>query len=391
MKEINLKGLAKIPTSMPRSGIREVMELASQLEDVIHLEVGEPNFPTPTHIIDAAFEAARQGYTRYTSNAGLPSLRKAISNKLIRINGLEVPIENITTTIGAVGGLSSALMALVDPGDEVLIPDPGWPNYNSMVLMTGAKVVKYPLYSKNGFIPDPCDIDKLINNRTKAIIVNTPSNPCGTVIPESEVLSLREIAKKNGIYIISDEVYEDIIFDVKHVSFASVEDESNTISVFSFSKTYSMTGWRIGYTVAPQRIAGIINKLQEPFVSCAPAVSQKAAEAALLGPQDFLREQRDAYKKRRDLVVQLLKDAHLLVNIPQGAFYIMADISSTGMDTYDFAKGLLKEERVAVAPGTTFGNNASSHVRLSLAVEENLLVKGVQKICNYCLKHSTGK
>lgn len=387
MEKIKMKSLASIPSNMPRSGIRVLMEMASKLKNVIHLEVGEPSFPTPRHIIESAFEAARQGYTKYTSNSGFLSLREAISVKMKRVNGVDVPPDCIIVTVGGIGGLSTSMLALVDPGDEVLVPDPGWPNYYSLVAISGAKVVKYPLFSANGFIPDVKDVEERISKKTKVLLVSSPSNPCGSVFPREVVLSLINLAEKFGFYILSDEVYEEIIFDGKHISFASAEEGSHTISVFSFSKTYSMTGWRIGYVVAPNSASSLISKLQEPFVSCVSAISQKAAEAALLGPQESIVEQREVYKSRRDRVVKMLDDAGLLINIPEGAFYILADISSTGMDSNTFAKKFLEDSHVAVAPGETFGDNTAHCVRISLATKDDELIEGVGRLCEFCSRN----
>lgn len=387
MEKVKIKSLASIPSNMPRSGIRVLMEMASKLNDVIHLEVGEPSFPTPRHIIKSAFEAARQGYTKYTSNSGFLSLREAISGKMKRVNSVDVPPDCITVTVGGIGGLSTSMLSLVNPGDEVLVPDPGWPNYFSLVTISGAKVVRYPLFSANRFIPDVKDIRERISEKTKVLLLNSPSNPCGAVFPREVVHSLINLAEKYGFYILSDEVYDEIVFDGKHVSFASIEEGSHIISVFSFSKTYSMTGWRIGYTVAPSYVSSLISKLQEPFVSCASAISQKAAEAALLGPQESVVEQRKVYKSRCDRAVQMLSDAGLLINIPQGAFYIMADISSTGMDSNTFAKKFLEESHVAVAPGETFGDNTAHCVRISLATKDDELIEGVGRLCEFCSRN----
>lgn len=387
MEKVKKKDLAKIPSNMSRSGIRIVMEMASKLDNVIHLEVGEPSFSTPYHIIESAFKAAHKGYTKYTSSKGIFSLRKAISDKMKRVNGVDVPPECITVTIGGLGALSVSTLALVNSWDEVLIPDPYWPNYLNLGIISGAKIVKYPLSSNNQFVPNIEDIEDKINNRTKVLLVNSPSNPLGSVFSHEVVHSLINLARKHGLFILSDEVYEEIVFEGKHVSFASIEESSPTISVFSFSKTYSMTGWRIGYVVAPRHISTLISKIQGAFFSCVSAISQKAAEAALIGPQDFILEQQKACKFRRDIVVQMLSNAGLLVNIPHGAFYIMVDISSTNMNSNTFAKKILQESRVAVAPGEAFGENTSQYVRISLATKEDELIEGVKRICEFLTRN----
>lgn len=386
MKDKKIKNLSNTAVSLPRSGIRVLMEMASKMNDVIHLEIGEPSFPTPGYIIDAACSAARKGFTRYTPNAGFLSLREAISEKMKLVNGVNVSPDCVTVTVGGIGGLYSSLMALLEPNDEVLVPDPGWPNYISMVKACGARVVKYSLDPKRDFIPDITEIEESITDRTKVLIVNSPSNPCGTVFTRDVVNLLVNIAQRYGIYILSDEVYDQIVFKEKHNTFTSVEENSNIITVYSFSKTYSMTGWRVGYVIASQYISSIISKLQETFVSCASAISQKAAEAALLGEQNFVSESIKVYRTRSERVVELLSKAGLLINIPQGAFYILADISRTHMDSNSFALRLLKESRVAVAPGETFGDNAANSVRISLATKEKDLYEGVKRIGDFCIK-----
>lgn len=388
MKDKKFKSLSSTALNLPRSGIRVLMEMAYKMNDVIHLEIGEPSFPTPVHIIDAAFSAAHKGFTKYTPNAGFLSLREAILEKMKCVNNVDVTPDCVTVTVGGIGGLYSSLMALLEPNDEVLVPDPGWPNYISMVKVCGAKVVKYHLDAKKGFIPNIAEIEKLISDKTKVLIVNSPSNPCGSVFSRDVVNSLVSVAQKYGIYILSDEVYDQIVFKGKHNTFTSVEENSNIITVFSFSKTYSMTGWRVGYTIAPQHISSIIGKLQETFVSCTSAISQKAAEAALLGDQNFVSESIEIFKSRCERVVAMLSETGLLINIPRGAFYILADISLTHIDSYSFALKLLKESHVAVAPGETFGDNAANSVRISLATEDKDLFEGVKRICGFCIKNS---
>jgi len=245
--------LAQSVVQMRRSGIRELMELASAMSDVIHLEVGEPSFDTPAHIIEAALKAAREGYTRYTPNMGYLSLRERLVRKLERVNGLHVTPDNIVVTPGAVCGIASALVAIVEPGDEILIPDPGWPNYESMVLLSGGIPKRYSLSQASGFLPDIGLLERQIAPRTKAIITNSPSNPAGAVFPRDLVRELVELASRHDLFLISDEVYEAIVFDGEHVSAQSFDTEGRVIGVYGFSKSYAMTGWRLGYVVASRR------------------------------------------------------------------------------------------------------------------------------------------
>lgn len=362
---------------MRGSGIRQIMNLALTMEGVQHVEVGEPDFPTPPHIVEAAHQAALDGYTRYTANAGLPSLREALSDKLRRFNGLSVPPERITVSAGAVSGLMVSMAALVEAGDEVLLPDPGWPNCEMMVRTIGATPVRYHLDPARGFLPDPDAIAAQIGPRTKVILINSPSNPTGAVFPADTVKQLVRLAEKHDLWMISDEVYEQIVFEGEHVSPARFDRDGRVLSVYSFSKAYAMTGWRVGYVVTPPGVTEVVNKLQEPIISCASAVSQKAAEAALTGPQDCVGAMRLAYKRRRDLVVSLLREYDMFTYAPHGAFYAMVDISRVTDDTYDFARRLLLTQKVAVAPGETFGPSGRGFVRVALCAADETIERAV--------------
>lgn len=358
------------------------MNLALTMEGVRHLEVGEPNFPSPPHVIEAACEAAHRGYTKYTPNAGILSLREAIAAKLLRVNGDEVSPERITVTHGAVSGLMASIMAVAQAGDDLLLPDPGWPNYHLMAQALGIRARFYRLRTEKGFLPDPEEIASLITPRTKAIVVNTPSNPTGAVFPEVLVRHIVEVADRHDLWIISDEVYEQIIFEGSHVSPARFDQVGRVIRAFSFSKTYAMTGWRIGYIVSPTGVTEVINKLQEALISCAGGVNQKAAEAALRGSQDCVAEMRSTYHRRRDLLVHTLHGSDLLAAVPHGAFYAMLDVSSATQDTYEFARRLLLDDGVAVAPGETFGRSGQGLVRVALCAADETIQHGVEAIAH---------
>lgn len=378
-----MKPLSRNPARMQRSGIRMVMDLAAKIPDAIHLEVGQPDFDTPAHIIEAGCEALRNGYTKYTPNAGILSLREAIVEKLRRQNDINVNVDNITISPGAVCSVATSLIALAEVGEEVLLPDPGWPNYEMMCLSLGLAFRRYPLDVSSEFVPKIDSIRELINDRTKVIIVNSPSNPTGAVFPEKTAKELVELVKEYDLYMISDEVYEEIVFEGKHTSPAAFDKDGRIVSVFGFSKSYAMTGWRLGYSVASTEISSIITKLQEPFVSCANAMTQKAAEVALKSSQDCVRMMCEAYKRRRDAAVNILKENNLFVYSPKGAFYILVDISGRGKDSYSFSIDLLEKYKVAVAPGGTFGDIGERYVRVSLATAEDQLVEGLRRICKY--------
>lgn len=378
-----MKPLAKYPSAMRSSGIREIMDLAADIPGVVHLEVGEPSFSTPEHIVDAAVEAARQGCTKYTPNAGLVSLREAIVRKLQASNGINASLENITVTAGAVCGVATSIIALVEAGEEVLIPDPSWANFEMIVRTAGAVARGYPLRENHGFLPDLNQVERMITDQTKVIIINSPSNPAGAVFPRELVKGFVQLASEYDLYLLSDEIYEQFVFEGEHVSPATLDVDGRVVSVFGFSKTYAMTGWRVGYVVAPREISSVVTKLQQPFVSCACSISQKAAEAALDGPQGCVGIMREAYRKRRDIAVALLEAYDLCRYVPQGAFYLLVDISESGMDSNAFARALLRDQKVAVSPGEAFGQAGRKYVRVSLASDETSVVHGVERLCSY--------
>lgn len=377
-----MKPIARSIAAMERSGIRVIRDLAETQPDVIRLQIGEPDFPTPEHIVAAAARAGAEGYTKYTDNRGLAEVRRAMAAKIASRNGFDVGIDEIIITTGAVNGIVQALMVLCNPGDPVLIPDPAWPNYQMMTKVIGSPGIRYPLLKHEDFRPDLDALDKICtsNPGAKAIIINTPANPTGAVLSRDDLTAMLDIAARHDLYVISDECYDDIVFEGEHVSAASIDAGGRVITTFSVSKSYAMTGWRVGYAVAAPDLVPMIAKVQEAITSCATAVAQKAAQAALEGDQSCVAEMRDAYRVRRDRVVEILEDAGMLVSIPRGAFYIMADTSATGMEGYDLCRRLVLESGVAVAPGETFGPGGAGTVRISLASSIDDLVEGTQRL-----------
>ena len=378
-----MKPLARNAVAMPRSKIREIMHLAMGMPEAIHLEVGEPDFPTPDHVVEAACAAARAGFTRYTPNAGTTSLREAIVGKLHRYNGIEASIDNVTVTAGGVCGMATSLLALAEPGEEILIPDLSWPDYDMIIAVNGWIPRRYTLLKESGFLPDMDALRKLITDRAKVLVVNSPSNPTGGVFPREIQQDMLKVAEEHDLYLLSDEVYDQVIFDGEHVSPAIFDTHGRVVSLFSFSKVYAMTGWRVGYVVAQQEISRLITELQEPYVSCASAVSQRAAEAALRGPQHCLRVMVDSYRERRDIAVEILKANDLFVYSPSGTLYMLIDISSCGMNSHEFARSLLREKKVAVASGDAFGPAGSDYVRICFAAAEGQLREGLRRICDH--------
>jgi aspartate/methionine/tyrosine aminotransferase len=366
--------------AVSHSGIREIVNLAIDRGPAIcRLEIGEPDFRTPGHIVDAGMAVARSG-ARYTHSAGTAAVREAAAAKLARVNGLDVPTEGVVMCQGAVQGCALVFAALLEPGDEVLIPDPAWPNYEMLVRLHGATAVPYPLRSRDGFLPDVEELQGLVTDRTVALVVNSPSNPTGVVFPRPVVEALVEVAARADLLLISDEVYDELIFEGAPSNAVAVDPE-HVVGVYSCSKTYAMTGWRVGYLAAPAWLRGTLAKLQEPLVSCISAVSQAAAVAAFTGPQACVDEMRAAYAARRDLVVRLLRDAGIVSVSPHGAFYLMLPFAP-GVDGRAAVLDLV-EHGVALAPGTAFGGVAADQARLSLASSEDILEEGVRRIVSW--------
>jgi aspartate aminotransferase len=367
--------------AMPRSGIREVMDLARGRADVLHLEVGEPDFPTPAHIVEAAARGLRDGHTRYTANAGTASLREAIAAKFARVNDFAADPEQIVVTHGAINALLTGLMVLVEPGEGILVPDPGWPNYQMIATMLGAESVAYPLDPDTGYEPDLERLAQLAARPgIKVLLINSPGNPTGAVWSRETVRRVVEIAREHDLYVLSDEVYEEIVFEGEHVSPATFDRDGRVVTVSAVSKTYAMTGWRIGYLAATREVAQLVAKTQEAIVACPGALAQVAAEAALTGPQDCVAEMRDAYRVRRDVAVAALAAEGLLISAPRGAFYVLADVSRAADDTVAFARSLVADHGVAVAPGATFGPGGAGTVRLSLASPVAVIEEGIVRL-----------
>lgn len=356
------------------------MDIALTLPDVIRLEIGDPDFTTPEHIIAAAAQAARDGHTHYAPSAGLATLRALLADKLSRQNAIECAPENVVVTTGACGGLHATVTALLDPGDELLVPDPGWTTYMPMCAVADVRLVPYPLDRARDFALDVAAIDACVTARTRAVVVNSPGNPSGNLATRRDLEDVLALAERRGLWVVSDECYEDVVFEGRHYSTAALAADERVVSAFSFSKSYAMTGWRIGYAVAPARVAPLIAKAQEPIISCASAISQKAAEAALTGPQDCIVEMREAYRRRRDAALALLDGADVGYVRPAGAFYLMVDVSSWPDETA-FAEHLLRKRQVAVVPGTAFGSGGRGMVRVSLAAADEQIADGLERLC----------
>lgn len=376
--------LSAARSSMPRSGIRAFMDLAWATENAIHLEVGEPNFATPPHIVEAATRAARAGRTKYVANAGIDELRQSIARKLHARNRWPVSAGNVVVTAGGVQALYLSLLALLEPGDGVLVPDPGWPNFRMIATVLNGVVQPYRLRAEERYQPRVDDLAAALTPATKVMILNSPSNPLGSAISAARTAEILAWSRQEGIWVVSDECYDEIVFDEEFVSAGAVAPTANLISCYSFSKTYAMTGWRVGYAVAvDEAVRDCLARLQEPVVSCVNVPAQAAAVAALDGPQDVVADMRAAYLARRDAAVDALESGGIRVIVPSGAFYLWVDISSWTTDDWGFALSLLATAGVAVAPGSAFGGYGGGFLRISLATDMPVLLDGIARILDH--------
>lgn len=370
-------------TRMHRSGIRTLMELAMRDPEAIRLEIGEPDVPTPAHVVAAAGRDAAAGHTAYTSSTGTPELRAALAEKVRRVNGLEVTAGDVVVTHGAMHGLAMAINALAGPGDQVLLPDPEFPNWRMAAVAAGVDVATYPAHAANGFVPTLADIAAAITPATRVIVVCSPNNPTGAMYPPELLAGVVELARERDLWVFSDECYEAITFDRPHASPAAFDTDGRVLTFFSFSKTYAMTGWRLGYVVSRDPgVIDLLGQVAEATVACPSSVSQRAALAALTGPQDDVAAAVDSYRERRDAAVALL-DARRIPSVrPQGAFYLMVDVSAAMADSEAFALRLLADRHVSVSPGSAFGPGGEGMVRVSLAAERGALLAGLSRLAD---------
>jgi len=352
--------------------------------DIIELQTGEPDFGTPQYIINAAYSAMKEGYTHYTSSRGVPELRDAISEKLQNENKIDAdPEKEIIVTPGAVHAVFSAILATINSGDEVIIPDPCWVVYPACVEIAGGKLIRIPLNSEDNFELNRESIEKAITPRTKMLIINYPCNPTGTTLTRDKLKYIADIAKEHDLLVLSDEVYEKILYDgLKHTSIGSLADmEERTITVNGFSKTYAMTGWRIGYASASSAIIDQMLKIQQYSVTCASAFAQKAAIAALNGPQEPVHDMIKEYDQRRQLIVKKLNNIDgIYCRKPMGTFYAFTNISKLGTSSMEFANFLLDKARVGVVPGSAYGQSGDGYVRLSFANSKENIEKAMERI-----------
>ena len=372
---------------VPFTGIRRVLEKANKLEaegrKIVHFEVGQPDFDTPANIKEAAKKALDQGVTAYSSNYGDIRLRRAIAEKLERMNHLKVdPTKEIMVTCGGEEAVAAALFALLEKGDEVLIADPSYIPYSSLTKIAEAEPVYVPLDEKNGYCFDLEKLEAAITNKTKLLILCTPGNPTGTMMDEESLRKLAEICCRHDILVLADEAYEQVLYDGnKHISIASLPGMwERTITVQSFSKTYSMCGWRIGYLVAPAELMRIVVRAHQTVAMNACSFGQLGALEVLTGPQDSLYAMLAEFDRRRLLLYNGLKELGIPCSRPQAAFYLFPDIGEFGMDSFTFAELLLDKYGVATVPGVEFGKNGENHLRISYATSFEDCQMGLHRI-----------
>ena len=380
--------LSDIALNYPASGIRKMFDLAQKYDDVVKLTVGEPNFDTPQYIKDAAKRAIDEGYTHYSPNAGLPELREAIAKEYLKYSR-DYTLENVMITVGGMEAITMCLIATVNPGDEVIIPDPCFPNYVGQVMVAGAKPVSVPVYEENDFSIKAEDIEKAITPKTKAILLNSPSNPLGSVITKEEIIKIAELVKKYDLIVYSDEVYDKIIFDdFEYFSIAQIPEVRDQVLVInSFSKSHAMTGWRIGYIVGHKDIISAMPKLQEGIVSCVSTFTQRAALEALQGSQDEVKKMHSDYLRRRDILIDGLNSIPgISCKKSPGSFYAFANIKALGVSSEQFAEDVVKHARVVVVPGSAFGSMGEGYFRTVFANSDENLKEAVRRIDEYVRK-----
>ena len=382
-----MRALSTMAEGIKPSLTRTLFNMAKAYDDVIDFTLGDPDVPTHQKIKDAGSKAIQDGKTRYSQNAGLLELRNVISDYYIRKEGFEYdPISEIIVTVGAMEGLYLALLSITNPGDEYIIPAPYYVNYGQMVHMCGGVpvIVDKPAEEPLTFRIE--DIESAITPKTKAIIINTPSNPSGKIIPWNKIEKLAELAKKHDLYVISDEVYKCLIYGENEFKIiVSIEGmRERTILTNSLSKEFCMTGWRIGYVLANKEIVANMTKLQENVCACAPLPSQYAAIEALSSKEDYSANMKSIFSERRDALVSGINSIKgLSCTPPDATFYLMVDISKTGLKSFDFACKLLESVHVAVVPGVTYGQSCDNYVRIAFTKNVDVIKQGVERIATF--------
>jgi aminotransferase len=377
----------RVATLKP-SGIRKFFDIAATMKEVISLGIGEPDFTTPQPILEAGIRSLQHGSTHYTSNAGIMELRQALSLHLEKLYQVSYdPSTEIVITVGGSEALYLAMTALLDPGDEVIIPTPCFVSYQAEVLLAGGKPVEIACCMENNFDLDPKEIEAAVNPRTKAILLSFPNNPTGAVASRATLLEVARIAEEHDLIVLSDEIYDRLVYGLAHVCFPSLPNmRKRTVLLGGFSKDYAMTGWRIGFAAGPVDLIRGMNRVHQYTIMCAPTTAQEAAVTALTHGEPFVEEMLTEYDRRRKLIVSGLNQIGLPTFEPHGAFYAFPQVSITGLDDEAFANRLLQDEHVAVVPGSAFGAGGAGFVRCSYATSYEKIEEALKRIERFVRK-----
>ncbi|MCL4270913.1 MAG: pyridoxal phosphate-dependent aminotransferase [Anaerolineales bacterium] len=391
MQEIGaVQRLSKRVAGLKPSGIRKFFDIAATMKDVISLGIGEPDFTTPKPILDAGIRSLQNGETHYTSNSGKIELRQGISENLKRLYNVQYdPANEIIATVGVSEALYLTFTAILEPGDEVIIPTPCFVSYQAEVILAGGVPVEVPARLENNFTVDPDDIRKAITPRTKVIFVGYPSNPTGAVAPREILMEIGRIAEEHDLLIVSDEIYDRLVYDFEHVCFPSLDEslKRRTVLLGGFSKDYAMTGWRIGYACGPEDIIKGLVRIHQYTIMSAPTTAQDAAIEALKSGEPHVQSMLSEYDRRRRMLVAGLNRLGLETFEPRGAFYTFPNIRASGMDDEAFAENLLREEQVAVVPGNAFGPGGEGFVRACYATSYEQIEEALHRIEKFMSRH----
>ena len=383
-----MKTLSKVVENIQPSGIRKFFDIVSEMKDAISLGVGEPDFDTPWHIREEGIYALEKGKTFYTSNAGLKELRNEISNYIKRKQNIEYnPLKEIIVTVGGSEAIDIGLRAIVNPSDEVIIPQPSYVSYEPCTLLAGATPVIINLSAENNFKLTPTELINAITDKTKVLILPYPNNPTGAIMEKEDLEDIAKICVEKDIYVISDEIYGELTYSGEHVSIASLEGmKERTILINGFSKAYAMTGWRLGYACGPQNIIKQMTKIHQFAIMCAPTTSQYAAVEALKNGDNDIKEMRQAYNQRRRFLLNAFKEMNMECFEPNGAFYVFPCIKEFGMTSEEFATKFLEEEHVAAVPGSAFGKGGEGFLRISYAYSIDNLKLAMERLKRFVEK-----
>ena len=386
----SVQRLSKRVAGLKPSGIRKFFDIVATMKDVISLGIGEPDFTTPKPILDAGIRSLQNGETHYTSNSGKLELRQAISDNLMKLYGVKYdPATEIVATVGVSEALYMAFTAILDPGDEVIIPTPCFVSYQAEVILAGGVPIEIPARAENQFMIDPADIRKALTPRTKCIFIGYPSNPTGAVATKDVMLEIARIAEENDLMVVSDEIYDRLVYGFEHVCFPALNEsiKRRTILLGGFSKDYAMTGWRIGYACGPADIIQGLLRVHQYTIMSAPTTAQDAALEALKSGESHVLDMVTEYNRRRKLLVTGLNRLGLSTFEPRGAFYAFPNIKASGMDDETFSETLLREESVAVVPGNAFGPGGEGFVRACYATQYEKIEEALVRMERFMTRH----